>query len=118
MVTVTRYGTRNWAVWLDGELFSGKPDLEALAKAAYPDLNDEERKFLDGPVAQVCAMTDDWRVHQERDLPKEVWDFLKRERFFGLVIPKEYGIPSSKGSRPIAAISSKWSRPSMTNEFA
>ena len=20
MVTVTRYGTRNWAVWLDGEL--------------------------------------------------------------------------------------------------
>ena len=78
-------------VWLDGELFSGKPDLEALAKAAYPDLTPEEQKFLDGPVEQVCAMTDDWRVHQERDLPPEVWDFLKRERFFGLVIGKQYG---------------------------
>jgi alkylation response protein AidB-like acyl-CoA dehydrogenase len=33
-------------------------------------------------------MTDDWQVHQERDLPPEVWDFLKRERFFGLDHPE------------------------------
>ena len=78
-------------VWLDGELFSGHPSLPRLLNAPYPDLSAEERAFLDGPVAAVCAMTDDWQVHQERDLPPEVWDFLKRERFFGLVIPKEYG---------------------------
>lgn len=78
-------------VWLDGELFSGSPDLQALANAAYPDLNAEEQAFLDGPVAKVCEMTDDWQVHQDRDLSPEVWAFLKRERFFGLVIPKEYG---------------------------
>jgi acyl-CoA dehydrogenase len=36
-------------------------------------------------------MVDDWQVHQDRDLPREVWDFLKRERFFGLIVPKEYG---------------------------
>jgi acyl-CoA dehydrogenase len=78
-------------VWLDGELFSGKPDLARLVTAAYPDLSDEERTFLDGPVETVCKMTDDWRVHQERDLPAEVWDYLKRERFFGLAIGKQYG---------------------------
>ncbi|MEO6594412.1 MAG: acyl-CoA dehydrogenase [Planctomycetota bacterium] len=78
-------------VWLDGELFSGKPNLEALVTADYPDLTEEEQRFVDGPVAQVCAMTDDWRVHQERDLPPEVWDYLKRERFFGLIIEKKYG---------------------------
>src|SRR5262249_36013925 len=78
-------------VWLDGELFSGKPNLERLATADYPELTAEERAFLDGPVARACELTDDWRVWQERDLPPEVWDFLKRERFFGMIIPKEYG---------------------------
>ncbi len=78
-------------VWLDGELFSGKPDLHALATAAYPDLSDEERAFLDGPVETVCAMTDDWQVHEQRDLPPEVWDYLKQQRFFGMVIAKEFG---------------------------
>src|SRR5262245_34778499 len=78
-------------VWLDGELFSGKPALRALVTANYPELNEAERQFLDGPVAKVCAMTDDWKVHQDQDLPPEVWDFLKRERFFGLIIAKEFG---------------------------
>lgn len=78
-------------VWLDGELFSGQPDLNKLASADYPDLNADERAFLDGPVAEVCRMTDDWQVHQERDLPEEVWDYLKAERFFGLIISKEFG---------------------------
>ena len=32
-------------VWLDGELFSGRPDLRKLATAAYPDLNDAEREL-------------------------------------------------------------------------
>ncbi|MEZ6038774.1 MAG: acyl-CoA dehydrogenase family protein [Planctomycetota bacterium] len=78
-------------VWLDGELFSGKPSLGKLLAAEYPDLDADERAFLDGPVARVAAMTDDWQVYQQRDLPNEVWDYLKRERFFGLCIAKEYG---------------------------
>ena len=78
-------------VWLDGELFSGQPSLRALLAADYPDLTEEEARFLDGPVAKACAMTDDWQVHQQRDLPEAVWSFLKRERFFGLIIPKEFG---------------------------
>jgi acyl-CoA dehydrogenase len=78
-------------VWLDGELFSGQPSLKKLAHADYPDLSDEERAFIDGPVTTVCEMTNDWQVYQERDLPAEVWDYLKRERFFGLAIHKDFG---------------------------
>ncbi|MFT4844175.1 MAG: acyl-CoA dehydrogenase [Planctomycetota bacterium] len=78
-------------VWLDGELFSGQPSLKKLAEADYPDLTTEERAFLDGPVTTVCEMTNDWQVHQQRDLPSEVWDYLKRERFFGLAIGKDFG---------------------------
>jgi acyl-CoA dehydrogenase len=97
-------------VWLDGELFSGKPSLHALANAPWPALSAEEQAFLDGPVARVCAMTDDWRVHQERDLPREVWDFVARERFFGLVIAKEYGglgFSASANSAVVAKLASR-----------
>ena len=37
-------------------------------------------------------MASDWEIVNDlQDLPKEMWDYFKRERFFGLVIPKEYG---------------------------
>ena len=36
-------------------------------------------------------MVDDWKVSQSGDLPPSVWQFLKRRRFFGLIIPEEYG---------------------------
>ncbi len=78
-------------VWIDGDLFSGRPDFGKLMDEAYPSISEEERVFLDGPVEEVCRMTDDWDVFQRGDLSDEVWDFLKRERFFGMIIPKEYG---------------------------
>ena len=37
-------------------------------------------------------MLDEWKINWEwRDLPREVWDFIKREKFFGMIIPKEFG---------------------------
>ena len=97
-------------VWVDGELFSGKPDLGRLLREPYPDLTGEERAFLDGPCEEVCRMTDDWEVWQRRDLPPEVWDFLKKERFFGMIIPKEYGglgFSASANSAVVAKLSAR-----------
>ncbi len=85
--TALRAGT----VWIDGEFFSGKPDFNAIFKESYPSLSSEEKAFLDSKVNIVCEMTDDWKVFQERDLPKEVWQYLKDEKFFGMIIPKSYG---------------------------
>jgi hypothetical protein len=37
-------------------------------------------------------MTDDWDItHVRADLPPELWDYIKRNKFFGMNIPKEYG---------------------------
>ena len=37
-------------------------------------------------------MLDDWQINWElRDLPPEVWDFLKAHKFFAMIIPKKYG---------------------------
>ena len=78
-------------VWWDGELFGGMPDWDKLLGFQPPPLRADEQAFLDGPVEELCRRLDDWAVYQQRDLPPEIWDFIKRERFFGLVIPADYG---------------------------
>jgi acyl-CoA dehydrogenase len=79
-------------VWWDADLFTGNPDWSKLLATAPATLTAEEQAFLDGPVEQLCAMLDDWKINWEwRDLPPEAWDFIKREKFFGMIIPKEFG---------------------------
>ncbi|WP_082121000.1 acyl-CoA dehydrogenase [Dyella japonica] len=78
-------------VWWDAQIFSGMPDWNALLRFECKPLSEREQAFMDGPVTQLCAMLDDWQVEQQRDLPPEVWDFIKRERFFGMVLPETYG---------------------------
>lgn len=79
-------------VWWDGELFSGAPDWGKLIAMPPARLTDEERAFLDGPVEELCSMLDEWQIAwKDRDLSPAVWDFLKSRKFFGMVIPKQYG---------------------------
>ncbi len=79
------------AVWMEGELFSGKPDLQKMIEQPYPQLSAEEQAFLDGPVNRLCAMIDSWKIWKERRLPDEVWNFIRKEKFLGMIIPKKYG---------------------------
>jgi acyl-CoA dehydrogenase len=79
-------------VWWEAELFRGAPDWNRLLQYKAPELSDEEQKFIDGPVDRLCAMIDDWDItHNRMDLPEEVWAFLKKHGFFGMIIPKKYG---------------------------
>ncbi|SHE95863.1 acyl-CoA dehydrogenase [Fodinibius roseus] len=78
-------------VWVDAELFSGKPDLERLANESYPELSDDEQAFLEGPVEELCSMVDDWDVFVRKGFTDEVWDYMREHKFFGLIIPEEYG---------------------------
>ena len=97
-------------VWVDGELFSGAPRWKTLLRERYADITVDERVFLDGPVEQVCKMVDDWQVWQQKDLPQEVWDFVKREKFFGMIIPREYGglgFSASMNSAVVKKLSSR-----------
>jgi len=78
-------------VWWDGDLFSGNPDWRKLLDFKVRLLSNRERAFLDGPVQELCTMLDEWTIGQAGDLSPEVWDFIKRHRFFGMIIPEEYG---------------------------
>jgi len=78
-------------VWIEGELFSGAPNFSRINNEPYPNLPPDVQTFLDGPVEQVCRMATDWEIYRRKDMPPDVWDYLKQERFFGMMIPKEYG---------------------------
>ncbi len=65
---------------------------------------------MDGPVAELCTRLDDWQINQERDLPAEIWEFLKANGFFGMTIPKQYGghgFSAIAHSRVVTCISSR-----------
>lgn len=79
-------------VWWEGDLFSGRPDWDKLHACRAAPLTREERAFLDGPVEELCRRLDDWKItHEDVDLPPEVWDFIKQQGFFGMIIPRRYG---------------------------
>lgn len=79
-------------VWWDAELFSGRPDWRRLMSVPAPQLNQAEREFIEGPVEELCALSDDWEIsHELNDLPPAVWRYIRQHRFFGLNAPEEYG---------------------------
>ena len=78
-------------VWWDAELFSGAPRWQKLLEFRRKQLSDKERAFLEGPVEELCRIVSEWDVQQKGDLPAEAWELMKRERFFGLIIPESFG---------------------------
>lgn len=79
-------------VWWDGALFTGDPDWNELLAMPPAKLSAEEQAFMAGSVRELCALVDDWTLNwRDRDLSKPVWEFMRKEKFFGMIIPKEYG---------------------------
>ncbi|ASC70491.1 acyl-CoA dehydrogenase [Halomicronema hongdechloris C2206] len=78
-------------VWIEGEFFTGQPNFGRMLQEPYPELPPAVQAFLQGPVEQVCELASDWQIYQGKDLPPQVWQYLKQEKFFGLMIPEEFG---------------------------
>ncbi|MDS7927472.1 acyl-CoA dehydrogenase [Acinetobacter sp. V115_6] len=78
--------------WWEKELFMGAPDWSQFEKYPYPTLSAEEQSFIDNEVELLCSMLDEWEIHHHlKDLPPEVWQFIKDKGFLGLIIPKSFG---------------------------
>ncbi|MGE8599417.1 MAG: acyl-CoA dehydrogenase [Acinetobacter calcoaceticus] len=78
--------------WWEKELFMGAPDWSQFEKYPYPTLSEEEQSFIDNEVELLCSMLNEWEIHHHlKDLPPEVWQFIKDKGFLGLIIPKSFG---------------------------
>lgn len=79
-------------VWWEAEMFRGRPDWSQLLDFEMTRLTDDERRFLDEETERLCAMIDDWQVNFElKDLPPEVWQYIRDNGFFAMLIPKSHG---------------------------
>lgn len=78
--------------WWEKELFMGAPDWSQFEKYPYPTLSEEEQSFIDNEVELLCSMLNEWEIHHHlKDLPPEVWQFIKDKGFLGLIIPRSFG---------------------------
>lgn len=79
-------------VGFDAELFSGRPDWTKLRAVPPIILTPEEQAFLDGPTEDLCRLIDDWQIRfREKEIPDEIWSFVKKHGFLGMLISKEHG---------------------------
>lgn len=79
-------------VWWEAALFRGRPRWQTLLDFPAPQLTADEQAFIDGPAERLCDMLDDWQINYElNDLPPDVWQYIKDEGFFGMIIPRAYG---------------------------
>ncbi|HIE65920.1 MAG: acyl-CoA dehydrogenase [Nitrospira sp.] len=79
-------------VWWDGELFTGDPDWQKLLDTPPSKLSEKEQAFQDGPVEELCGMLNEWEFnHVILGLPEQVWDFMRKNKFFAIIIPEAFG---------------------------
>jgi len=100
-------GTVSW----EGDLFSGAPDFDKLRDAPVVSLTEEEQAFLNGPLKTLCRMLDDWDItHNRTDMPPEVWNYIKAQGFFGMIIPKRYGGLEFSATAQVSILSTLYGR--------
>jgi acyl-CoA dehydrogenase len=78
-------------IGFDAEIFSGRPDWAKLRAVPPVLLTAEEQAFLDGQTAELCRMIDDWQVRRGKEITPEIWSFVKKNGFLGMLISKEHG---------------------------
>lgn len=77
--------------WVESNFFEAKVDFDEISNEKVTKLTEEEEAFLENEVTELCEMTTDWEIFQDRDLRPDVWKYIKEKKFFGMIIPKEYG---------------------------
>jgi acyl-CoA dehydrogenase len=78
------------SVSIDGDIFSGYLDINKLVKKYDAKLKDHENAFLNKETNELCEMIDNDKIEKNQDLSIDVWDYIKNNKFMGLVIPKKY----------------------------
>ncbi|MFC3093013.1 acyl-CoA dehydrogenase [Alteromonas sediminis] len=78
-------------VWIESSIYQGKPDMQALRAVPTAKLSADEQAFIDGPVQTLLEMIDDFKLGNSEHIPQDILDFLGKNRFFSMIIPKKFG---------------------------
>lgn len=77
-------------VSIDGDIFSGYLDINKMVNKYNVKLKDEEKSFLNKETNELCEMINNDKIEKNQDLSTDTWNYMKNNKFMGLVIPKKY----------------------------
>jgi len=105
-------------VWWEGEIFTGNPDWQKLLTSDSVSLTREEQAFIDGPVEQLCQMVNVWDINfKYADIPPNIIEFIKQNKFLGMIIPIEYGGLELSPVAQVVALTKIFSTGSVVGNF-
>jgi acyl-CoA dehydrogenase len=78
------------SVSIDGDIFSGYVDVNKLVSKYDAKLKDDEKDFLNNQTDKLCEMIDNDKIEKTQDLTLDMWNYIKKNKFMGLVIQKKY----------------------------
>ena len=78
-------------VWIESSIYQGKPDMAALRQLPQAKLSSQEQAFIDGPLKTLLEMIDDFKLQNSEHIPQEILNFLGKQKFFSMIIPKKFG---------------------------
>ncbi len=79
------------SVSIEGKIFEGKLKLKDIVEKYDIKLNDNENKYLNNQTNNLCEMINNESIEENQNLSKNDWDYIRNNKFMGLVISKKYG---------------------------
>lgn len=70
---------------------TGDVTKKTVLTQKFPVLPQKEKDFLLNQVEGLCDISSEWEFLKRKKLRQPEEEFLKKERFFGLTLPKKYG---------------------------
>ena len=78
------------SVWIEKEFFKGRPNFKNLFSQPFPKITEQETSFINKETSQLCAIANEWNTFKSRKISDEVLEFIKKNKFLGMIIPKKY----------------------------
>lgn len=77
--------------WIEADIFNGDINWDYIFKTNIDTLSEKEINFINKKVIPLLKKIDNEKIKELNDLPKPIWDKLKKDKFFAMIIPEEYG---------------------------
>lgn len=77
--------------WIESSIFQGNIDWVELKDIEKKKLSEKEISFIKNEVQNLCESINDYEISKNSDLPEDIWEFLKDNKIFAMIIPESYG---------------------------
>ncbi len=77
--------------WIESDIFQGKIDDKKFKEIKLSELSEKEQSFINNELKGLFKIIDSKKIRVHKDLDEAVWNYLKDNRFFGMIIPEEFG---------------------------